>query len=135
MHKIFDLREMDIERLHALAEELGIKGFKKMDKDALVYSILDEEAKKNALNAPDRPEKPRRARIRKETKTEPAAAEVVVNESVAEAPKAEVQKAEPAQQKKRNKKAMLFLCKTVRHMRIQSKVDVFSLIFRVEQKF
>ena len=105
MHKIFDLREMDIERLHALAEELGIKGFKKMDKDALVYSILDEEAKKNALNAPDRPEKPRRARIRKETKTEPAAAEVVVNESVAEAPKAEVQKAEPAQQKKRNKKA------------------------------
>ena len=35
MHKIFDLREMDIERLHALAGELGIKGFKKMDKDAL----------------------------------------------------------------------------------------------------
>ena len=56
MHKIFDLREMDIERLHALAEELGIKGFKRMDKDALVYAILDEEAKKNALNAPERPE-------------------------------------------------------------------------------
>ena len=48
MHKIFDLREMDIERLHVLAEELGIKGFKRMDKDALVYSILDEEAKKDA---------------------------------------------------------------------------------------
>ena len=68
MHKIFDLREMDIERLHALAGELGIKGFKKRDKDALVYAILDEEAKKNALNAPERPEKPRRARIRKEAK-------------------------------------------------------------------
>ena len=68
MHKIFDLREMDIERLHALAGELGIKGFKRMDKDALVYAILDEEAKKNALNAPERPEKPRRARIRKEAK-------------------------------------------------------------------
>ena len=68
MHKIFDLREMDIERLHALAGELGIKGFKKMDKDALVYSILDEEAKKNALTAPDRPEKPRRTRNRKDNK-------------------------------------------------------------------
>ena len=68
MHKIFDLREMDIERLHALAGELGIKGFKKMDKDALVYSILDEEAKKNALTAPERPEKPRRNKNRKDNK-------------------------------------------------------------------
>ena len=105
MHKIFDLREMDIERLHALAEELGIKGFKRMDKDALVYAILDEEAKKNALNAPERPERSRRGRPRKENKpaekTEPAVAE----EPQAEAPKEEAPKAEPAQQKKRNKKA------------------------------
>ena len=105
MHKIFDLREMDIERLHALAEELGIKGFKRMDKDALVYAILDEEAKKNALNAPERPERSRRGRPRKENKpaekTEPAVAE----EPQAEAPKEETPKAEPAQQKKRNKKA------------------------------
>ena len=105
MHKIFDLREMDIERLHALAEELGIKGFKRMDKDALVYAILDEEAKKNALNAPERPERSRRGRPRKENKpaekTEPAVAE----EPQAEAPKEEAPKVEPAQQKKRNKKA------------------------------
>ena len=44
MHKIFELREMDVEQLHALASELNIKGFKKMDKDTLVYAILDEEA-------------------------------------------------------------------------------------------
>ena len=76
MHKIFDLREMDIERLHALAGELGIKGFKKMDKDALVYSILDEEAKKNALTAPDRPEKPRRSKNnRKDNKPDVKTAE------------------------------------------------------------
>ena len=63
MHKIFDLREMDIEQLHSLAEELKIKGYKKLEKDALIYDILDEEAKLNALNAP---EKPKRGRPRKE---------------------------------------------------------------------
>ena len=114
MHKIFDLREMDIERLHALAGELGIKGFKRMDKDALVYAILDEEAKKNALNAPERPEKPRRARIRKEAKPvkeqpakeqpvkeQPAKVEPVAVEEV----KVETPQAESSQPKKRNKKA------------------------------
>ena len=65
MHKIFDLREMGIEQLHALATELEIKGFKKMDKDTLVYAILDEEAKKNALNAPEKPERARRGRPKK----------------------------------------------------------------------
>ena len=63
MHKIFDLREMDIEQLHSLAEELKIKGYKKLEKDKLIYDILDEEAKLNALNAP---EKPKRGRPRKE---------------------------------------------------------------------
>jgi len=72
MHKIFDLREMEIEKLHALAGELKIKGFKKMEKDDLIYAILDEEAKINALNAPEKP-KAKRGRPRKEDKagTEP----------------------------------------------------------------
>ena len=114
MHKIFDLREMDIERLHALAEELGIKGYKRMDKDTLVYAVLDEEAKKNALKAPERPEKARKGRPRKEAK--PAAKTEVV-EAVAETEKTEpLQAAEPeetkaeepkkekSQQKKRGRK-------------------------------
>ena len=63
MHKIFDLREMDVDQLRSLAEELKVKGFKKMEKDDLVYAILDEEAKLNAQNAP---EKPKRGRPRKE---------------------------------------------------------------------
>ena len=125
MHKIFDLREMDIERLHALAGELGIKGFKKMDKDALVYSILDEEAKKNALTAPDRPEKPRRSKNnRKDNKPDVKTAEpaektvekpaekpakvekpVVVAEPVVTAAEpVEEAKAEKPQQKKRGRK-------------------------------
>ena len=114
MHKIFDLREMDIERLHALAEELGIKGYKRMDKDTLVYAVLDEEAKKNALKAPERPEKARKGRPRKEAK--PAVKAEVV-EAVAETEKTEpLQAAEPeetkaeepkkekSQQKKRGRK-------------------------------
>ena len=74
MHKIFDLREMDIEQLRSLAEELNVKGFKKMEKDDLVYAVLDEEAKQNALKAPEKKEKPKRGRPRKDTaaqKTEP----------------------------------------------------------------
>ena len=59
MHKIFDLREMDVEQLRTLAESLNVKGFKKMEKDDLVYAVLDEEAKQNALKAPEKKEKPR----------------------------------------------------------------------------
>ncbi len=73
MHKIFDLREMDIDQLRKLGEELDVKGFKRMEKDDLVYAILDEEAKQNALKAPDKPEKPRRGRPRKTDKQSPAA--------------------------------------------------------------
>jgi transcription termination factor Rho len=69
MHKIFDLREMDIEQLHSLAEELKIKGYKKLEKDKLIYDILDEEAKLNAQNAL---EKPKRGRPRKENPTNEA---------------------------------------------------------------
>ncbi len=81
MHTIFDLKKMDIEKLQAIAEDLKIKGFKKKEKDDLIYSILDEEAAQNAHNAPDKPEKPRRGRPRKaavdvKKEAEPAAAEV-----------------------------------------------------------
>ena len=91
MHKIFDLREMDIEQLHSLAEELKIKGYKKLEKDALIYDILDEEAKLNALNAP---EKPKRGRPRKE---KPAAEAKPVKQNEA--------KEEKPVEKKEDKKA------------------------------
>ncbi len=86
MHKIFDLREMDIDQLRALGEQLNVKGFKKMQKDDLVYAILDEEAKQNALNAPEKPAKPKRGRPRKEDK---AASEAKTAEKKTEAKPAE----------------------------------------------
>ena len=79
MHKIFELREMGMEQLHELASELNIKGFKKMDKDALVYAILDEEARHNAHNAPEKPTKPKRGRPKK---SEPKAEKVEKTEKV-----------------------------------------------------
>ena len=74
MHKIFDLKEMDADKLHALAEDLNIKGHKKMEKDDLVYAILDEEARQNAANAPEKPAKAKKGRPKKDEK--PAAREV-----------------------------------------------------------
>ena len=75
MHNIFDLKEMEMEQLHSLASELEIKGFKRLDKDALVYAILDKEAEQNAKNAPVKAEKPKRGRPKKAEKpaSQPAA--------------------------------------------------------------
>ncbi len=43
-HSLFELNSMTEEQLRNLAEELEIKGAKKMDKETLGYSILDQEA-------------------------------------------------------------------------------------------
>jgi transcription termination factor Rho len=114
MHKIFDLREMDIEQLRSLAEELNVKGFKKMEKDDLVYAVLDEEAKQNALKAPEKKEKPKRGRPRKDTaaqKTEPKKENaeekpVEAEQAKAEEPKPEVKEdqGKTQQQKKKARK-------------------------------
>ena len=97
MHKIFELREMDMEKLHSIASELNIKGFKKMEKDNLVYAILDEEARHNAHNAPEKPVKAKKARTKKadtpkESKTEKTAEPVKVQEEKVEATEAQPKK-------------------------------------------
>ena len=57
MHKIFELKEMELDQLRALASDLQIKGFKRMEKDDLIYAIIDAEAIKTAQTAPDKPAK------------------------------------------------------------------------------
>ena len=116
MHKIFDLKEMDIEQLRSLASELELKGFKKMEKDDLVYAILDEEARKNAMNAPDKPERPRRGRPRKsdkpapeqpkqqESKEEIKTAEVPIQQQETEAGFVAAKQEQKPQPKKRGRK-------------------------------
>ena len=66
MHKIFELKEMDDEKLLSIAEELGIKGAKKKDKEALVYEIMDKEA---VIDSQKEPEKPARKRGRPKKNT------------------------------------------------------------------
>ena len=63
MHNIFDLNEMDLEQVRAIANELGIHVGKKMEKKDIAYMILDKEA---ALNAQNAPEKPKRGRPKKQ---------------------------------------------------------------------
>ena len=97
MYNIFDLKAMEIEQLHLLGQELEIKGYKKMSKENLIYSILDVEAAKNAKNAPERPEKKKRGRPKKSedtakpaVRTEPEPMEKPVEkaaEPASEAPK------------------------------------------------
>ena len=78
MHNIFDLKEMDLEQLRVLGEKLEVKGFKKMQKDDLVYAILDKEAEQNAKNAPEKAEKKKRGRPKKsEAHAKPAEQEAV----------------------------------------------------------
>ena len=125
MHKIFDLKEMEVEQLRSLASELEVKGFKKMEKDDLVYAILDEEARRNASKMPDKPAKKRgrpkkeealpvKQDVQKEVKQE--IKEEVVKEEVAAKDTAKKEVAEPkgqqknaqaknVQQKKRGKKS------------------------------
>ena len=55
MHKIFELKAMELEQLQSLAGELSIKGFKKMEKDDLVYAIIDAEAIKSAQAPIEKP--------------------------------------------------------------------------------
>ena len=101
MHKIFELRDMGVEQLHNLASELNIKGFKKMEKDDLVYAILDEEARHNAQNAPEKPAKAKRGRPRKNEVNPVKAEEKPVAEPVKVEEKPE---AKPQGGKKRGRK-------------------------------
>ena len=64
MHKIFELKEMDEETLRSIADELGIKGAKKKDKETLIYDIMDKEAVIDSQKAPEKAVK-KRGRPRK----------------------------------------------------------------------
>ena len=107
MHKIFELKEMDQEKLVELASELKIKNIKKMSKDDLVYAILDTEAAAKAAHEAEKeaekeaariaaglPERTRGRRGRPRKNTDKPAAEVDQTES-----KQQKQQTEPIGQK------------------------------------
>ena len=111
MHNKNDLKEMDMEQLRSIAAGIDVKGYKKMEKEDLVYAILDHEAVIDAKNAPEKPEKKKgRGRPKKEKSAEkPAEAPVEVKEVVKEEkpePKEEkvAEKTTEKQQSKRGRK-------------------------------
>ena len=106
MHNIFDLKEMEVENLRSLASELQIKGFKRLDKDGLVYAILDREAELNAKNAPATEPKAKKGRPKKAAKPAEVNAEAAPQPAKqADAPQAKPeQKPEQKEAKKRGRK-------------------------------
>jgi transcription termination factor Rho len=53
MYDILQLNDMLVPELREVAEQLGVKGFKKLNKQELIYKILDEQAlSKDAPKAP-----------------------------------------------------------------------------------
>ena len=108
MHNIFDLKEMEVENLRSLASELQIKGFKRLDKDGLVYAILDREAELNAKNAPATEPKAKKGRQRKAAKPAAVTAEATPEPAKqAEAPQAKPEKkqeSKPEQKQKQKQK-------------------------------
>ena len=104
MHKIFDLKDMEIEKLQAIANDLGVKGIKKMDKEALVYAILDAEAIKSAQSPVERPAKKRGRPANKESQkqeTKPVEEQTIKEDKPAETKTENTPKEQP---KKRGRK-------------------------------
>ena len=48
MYHIEQLRSKEIAELQSIAQELGIKGIKSLDRDSLIYRILDGQAMQNS---------------------------------------------------------------------------------------
>ncbi len=95
MYDILQLNDLLVPELQDIAEELSIPNFKKLDKQDLVYKILDKQATMNADNK-NEDAKPKRKRIVKATtanSTEDA-------EVMQEKPKA-AKKQEPVAERKR----------------------------------
>lgn len=66
-HSLFELNAMSEEQLRTLADELGIKGTKKMSAENLGYAILDQEAVNTSKQPEPQPEKRKRGRPKKES--------------------------------------------------------------------
>ena len=93
---------MSEEQLRTLADELGIKGTKKMNAEALGFAILDQEAVITSKQPAPQPEKRKRGRPKKNSV--PAAAEKPAADGQAEASKEDKKKTvKEGVDKKKNK--------------------------------
>ena len=104
MYDILQLNDMLVPELQDIAEQLAITNFKKLDKQELVFKILDKQAIMNAEPKSEGAEKPKRKRIPKAAAGESHASEEI---KIPEEKPRHSKKAEPilAEKKKPVKKA------------------------------
>ncbi|HTJ11070.1 MAG TPA: transcription termination factor Rho [Dinghuibacter sp.] len=67
MYDILQLNDMLVPELHDIADQLNIPSSKKLDKQELIYKILDKQAIMASETKPDAGDKPKRKRIVKAT--------------------------------------------------------------------
>ena len=103
MHKIFELKDMDLEAIQAIATELKLKSVKKKDKDTLIYEILDQEAVIESKAAQEKPKRGRPKKTKADTpKSQPKqeeTAETKVEEKAEPEIRTETPEARPAEKK------------------------------------
>ena len=99
MYDILQLNDMLVPELLDIAEDLKIENAKKLDKQGLIYKILDKQAVMGSQQKTGSDsEKPKRKRIVKAStanSTEEAIVENTNDDAVAEAPKKPAKKAQP----------------------------------------
>ena len=97
IHKLFELDKMNREQLESIANDLNIKGIKKLDNENLAYQILDAEARQESVKPSVTAEKPK-ARRGRPAKAKAPEAEAKAKDAAAPAPEA------PAGEKPRGSK-------------------------------
>jgi transcription termination factor Rho len=108
MYDILQLNDMLVPELLDIAEQLAIDNPKKLDKQGLIYKILDKQAVLNAGEKPAAGEKPKRRRIIKAS-TANSTEEAIVEEEhteepVAAEPRKISKKAAPAKKEEKPKR-------------------------------
>ncbi|MDR0873677.1 MAG: transcription termination factor Rho [Prevotellaceae bacterium] len=63
MYNILELNEKSLPELQDIAKDMGLKRVNSLEKDKLVYKILDEQAIKSSENVSETPDKKQRVRI------------------------------------------------------------------------
>ena len=112
MYDILQLNEMLVPELRDLAESLGMKSYKKLSKQDLIYKILDEQAiagKSVEKKDTAKEEKPKRGRATEKKEPKPRAKRAPKNEEAKEKKKEEAEvkeetkEAEPTEEPKESK--------------------------------
>src|SRR5215213_7923512 len=104
MYDILQLNDMLVPELLDIAEDLKIENAKKLDKQGLIYKILDKQAVMSSEQKNDSSEKPKRKRIIKAS-TANSTEEAIVEEPIADNKPRPTKKAAPVKKDDKPKKA------------------------------